>query len=90
MSRFVGVRITQALTVRCRQTFVTFPPKKWLKTRGLSEGVFFLWLRKPLSGFLTIVTLRPHSVKLGRIWIFVLFGSATERICTPRVWSHKG
>ena len=33
-------------------------------SRPLEETLkcFFLWLRKPLSGFVTIVTLRPYSV----------------------------
>ena len=39
-----------------------FLPKKRLNTRGLSMEVF-LWLRKHISGFVTIVTLRLYSVK---------------------------
>ena len=30
----------------------------------VNGSVLFLWLRKPLSGFVTIVTLRPYSVKV--------------------------
>ena len=41
--------------------------------------VCFCWLRKPLSGFVTIVTLRLYSVKLSILYLslFVL-GNATN------------
>ena len=43
-----------------------FLPEKWLKTCACLWKCF-LWLRKPFSEFVTIVTLRPLSVNMNTV-----------------------